>query len=82
MSVFIVHKSGSDTDCPRGPVAFATTLLVTEGTSASVTIWKRVPVVDWPGASVVVPSVTTPYTSSVTVTLVRVTSPVLETLKQ
>ena len=81
MSVFIVHESESDTDCPRGPVACAKAVLVTEGTSAPVTIWESVPVVDSPGASfVVVPSVTAPYTSSVTVILQMQTSPVFVTL--
>ena len=80
MSVLIVHGSLSETDCPEGPVAFAVAILVIEGISDSMTIWVSVPVVDWPDASVVVPSVTAPYTSSVTVIYLRVSLPAFVTL--
>ena len=60
MSVLIVHGSISVMIRPNGSEPCAVAVLVTDGTSDSVTVWLIVPVVDSPGDNVLVPSVTAP----------------------
>jgi len=77
-----VNVSWSLTTTPAGSVPSASAMLVREpaSRSACVTVCVNVPVVDSPGANVVVPNVTGPSRSSTTVTLVKVTSPSLVTV--